>query len=70
MNKNAQGLTDCVSGNIDCFAKVNEKTSKTMKFFADMRLAFTVSYDMVDNETVCLHLTIAEPLGIQEKGVN
>lgn len=63
MNKNAEVLTDSVSGNIDCFAKVSGKASKTMKFFADMKLAFTVTYDMVDNETVCLHLTIAEPYG-------
>lgn len=70
MNKKAESLLDCVSGGIDCFAKVGEKTSKTMRFFSDMKLAFNVTYDMVDDETVCFHIMVAEPLGIQEKEVN
>lgn len=70
MSKKAETLTDCVSGNIDCFAKVSGKSSKTMKFFSDMKLAFNVTYDMVDDETVCLHIWVTEPLGIQEKEVN
>ena len=44
--------------------------SKTMKFFSDIKLAFNVTYDMVDDETVCFHIMVAEPLGIQEKEVN